>query len=161
MEKLKIYLETSVFSFYHEEREYGDYPKYKAQVREVFERIKAGEYEPFASIFVMDEIVKEKNAEKSEKMRSLVSDYDIAFLEVTDEVARMAALYIQEGAISPAWKTDAFHIAIATVHGLDLIVSLNFTHIVRIWTIDRVRRVNKREGYQGIGIYKPSEVLEL
>jgi len=49
----------------------------------------------------------------------------------------------------------------ATVNGLDFIVSLNFTHIVRTWTIERVRRVNKREGYQGIGIYKPEEVLEL
>jgi predicted nucleic acid-binding protein len=161
MEKMKIYLETSVFSFYHETREYGEYPIFKAQVRGIFERIKAGEYEPFTSIFVMDEITKEKDIEKLEKMRSLISYYDITFLEVTDEVVRIAALYIQEEAISPAWETDALHIAMATVHGLDLIVSLNFTHIVRVWTIDRVRRVNKREGYQGIGIYKPSEVLEL
>jgi len=161
MEKLKIYLETSIFSFYHETREYGEYPKFKTQVRELFERIKTGEFEPFTSIFVMNEIIKEKDPEKLEKMRNLVSDYGITFLEVTDEVARIAALYIQEGAISPAWETDALHIAMAAVHGLDLIVSLNFTHIVRIWTIDRVRRVNKRESYQGIGIYRPSEVLEL
>jgi hypothetical protein len=59
------------------------------------------------------------------------------------------------------WETDAAHIAITTVNGLDFIVSLNFNHIVRPWTIERVRRVNKREGYQGIGIYKPAEVLEL
>ena len=161
MENTKIYLETSIFSFYHEMREHGEYPKFKAQVREIFERIKAGEYEPYTSIFVMDEITKEKDPEKLEKMRSLISDYGITFLEVTDEVARLASLYIEEGAISPAWETDALHIAMATVHGLDLIVSLNFTHIVRIWTIDRVRRVNKRENYQGIGIYRPSEVLEL
>ncbi|MCL2382590.1 MAG: hypothetical protein FWC64_13545, partial [Treponema sp.] len=62
---------------------------------------------------------------------------------------------------SPAYETDALHIAITTVSGLDFIVSLNFTHIVRTWTIERVRRVNKREGYQGIGIYNPAEVLEL
>ena len=161
MEKLKIYLETSIFSFYHETREYGEYPKFKAQVRELFDRIRTGEFEPFTSIFVMDEIAKEKDAEKFEGMKSLISDYGITFLEVTDEVDRISAQYIQEGAISPAWETDALHIAMATVHGLDLIVSLNFTHIVRLWTIDRVRRVNKREGYQGIGIYKPSEVLEI
>ena len=34
-------------------------------------------------------------------------------------------------------------------------------HIARPWTIEHVRRVNKREGYQGIGIYTPREVLEL
>jgi hypothetical protein len=48
-----------------------------------------------------------------------------------------------------------------TINGLDFIVSLNFTHIARPWTVERVRRVNVREGYQGIGIYKPMEVLEL
>jgi len=30
MEKPKIYLETTVFSFYHESREHGEYPKFKA-----------------------------------------------------------------------------------------------------------------------------------
>jgi hypothetical protein len=161
VDKPRIYLETTVFSFYHEAREYGEYPKYKAEVRKVFERIKTGEFEPYTSIFVMDEIAKEKNTEKWESMRELVAEYDITFLEVTDEAERMAELYIQEGAISPTWETDAAHIAMATVNGLDFIVSLNFTHIVRTWTIERVRRVNKREGYQGIGIYKPEEVLEL
>jgi len=161
MEKPKIYLETTIFSFYHETREYGEYPKYKAQVREIFERIKAGEFEPYTSIFVMDEITKEKNTEKLGKIQELIAEHDINFLEVTDEADRIAGLYVEEGAISPTWETDAAHIAMATVNGLDFIVSLNFTHIVRTWTIERVRRVNKREGYQGIGIYKPEEVLEL
>jgi hypothetical protein len=44
---------------------------------------------------------------------------------------------------------------------LDFIVSLNFTHIVRPWTIEKARRVNMREKYQAIGIYKPAEVLEI
>jgi len=161
MEKPRIYLETTVFSFYHETREYGEYPKYKTQVREIFERIKAGEFEPYTSIFVMDEIENEKNAEKLEKIRKLIAKHDLTFLEITDEADRMAKLYVQEGAVSPTWETDAAHIAMATVNGLDFIVSLNFTHIVRPWTIERVRRVNRREGYQGIGIYKPEEVLEL
>jgi hypothetical protein len=70
-------------------------------------------------------------------------------------------LYVQEKAISPAWETDAVHIAIATVSGLDFIVNLNFTYIARPWTIERVRRVNRREGYPSIGIDKPAEVLAI
>jgi hypothetical protein len=56
---------------------------------------------------------------------------------------------------------DAAYIAMTTVNGLDFIVNLNFTHIAKAWTIDRIRRVNRREGYQGIGIYKPAEVLKI
>ena len=59
------------------------------------------------------------------------------------------------------WTTDATHIATATYYGLDFIVSLNFSHIVRPWTIERVRLVNWREKYHAIGIYKPSEVLAI
>ena len=161
MDKLKIYLETTMFSFFYEERQDGKYPIYKSQVREVFQRIKTGEYEPFTSPLTLEEIAKERDQAKRDRMGTLAAEYGIKVLDESDEAKRLAALYIQEEAIPDAYETDAVHIALATVNGLDFIVSLNFTHIVRPWTIERVRRVNKREGYQGIGIYKPSEVLEL
>jgi len=66
-----------------------------------------------------------------------------------------------KGTIVPITRTDAVHIAITTLNGLDFIVSLNFTHIARLWTIEKVRQVNAREKYKGIGIYKPAEVLEI
>jgi hypothetical protein len=161
MDKLKIYLETTMFSFYYETREFSPYPEYKGQVRRVFDRIKAGMYEPYTSAYVTREISNETNPEKREKMEGLAKEYGIRFLEETDDVGRLAALYIQEKAIPAAYELDATHIAITAANGLDFIVSLNFEHIVRPWTIERVRRVNIREGYKGIGIYRPVEVLEL
>jgi hypothetical protein len=94
-------------------------------------------------------------------MLALVSEYGIRVLFPTGETQRLTEMYIREELVSPAWETDAAHIAMTAVNGLDFIVSLNFTHITRPWTIERVRRVNFREGYKPIGIYKPSEVLEL
>jgi hypothetical protein len=104
MEKPKIYLETTRFSLYHEERTAPQHLGHKALVRRIFDLIKAGEYEPFTSTYA-------------------------------DEERRLAALYVQEKAISPAYTTDAAHIAITAVNGLDFIVSLNFTHIARPWTM--------------------------
>jgi len=130
----KIYLETTMFSFYHEKR---------------------------TSPYTIREINNEPDYEKREKMKALISEYNIVILPINEEIERLAALYVQEKAIAFAWTTDAAHIAIATYNGLDFIVSLNFTHIVRPWTIERVRLVNKRENYQAIGIYKPMEVLEI
>jgi predicted nucleic acid-binding protein len=123
--------------------------------------IKAGEYEPYTSSRATDEIENEPNLEKQEKMASLIAEYGIKFLDVTDEVKRLTNLDIQAKAISPHYETDAAHIAVAAANGLDFIVSLNFTHIVRPWTIECVRRVNSRELYKGIGIYKPQEALEI
>jgi hypothetical protein len=160
MTPARVYLETTMFSFYYETREFPPYPEYKAQVRRIFDMVKAGVYEPFTSLYALNEIAKEADREKRGKMTALVTEYGVKVLDETDEVTRMTTLYIQEGTVSPAWTTDAAHIAMTTVNGLDFIVSLNFTHIARPWTVERVRRVNRREGYQGIGIYRPSEVLE-
>ncbi|GHV18253.1 hypothetical protein FACS189493_7370 [Spirochaetia bacterium] len=157
----KIYLETTMFSFYYETRQEPHYQEYKAQVRQIFDQIKAGKYEPYTSPYATDEIEGEKDPVKREKMKGLIREYGVTVLERTEEVERLAALYIQEKAISPEWAADAAHIAITVISGLDFIVSLNFTHIARPWTIEMVRRVNGREEYKGVGIYKPAEVLEL
>jgi len=156
-----IYLETTIFSFFYEERGYGEYPVYKAQVRKLFDLIKSGEYKPYTSPVTLQEIAREMDQKKREKMAALVVEYNVTVLDETDEISRIAALYIQEKAISSGWETDAAHIAMTTVNGLDFIVSLNFTHIARPWTIEKVRQVNMREGYNPIGIYKPAEVLEI
>jgi hypothetical protein len=156
----KIYLETTMFSFYYEKRTHGRYQELKRQVHQIFDRIKAGDYEPYTSLYTMREIDNEKDRGKREQMAALIPEYGVKVLDETDEADQLAALYIQEKAISRAWETDAAHIAIAAINGLDFIVSLNFTHIARPWTVERVRRVNAREGYKGLGIYKPVEVLE-
>ena len=43
---------------------------------------------------------------------------------------------------------------------MDIIVSWNFKHIVKRKTIIMTALVNNREGYKGIDIYSPSEVVE-
>jgi hypothetical protein len=149
-----------MFSFYYGQETTPEYRQYKADTWAVFDRIKAGEYEAFTSPLATDELTDEPDEEKRQKMLSLIPEYGVKVLFPTDETQRLTELYIREEVVSPAWETDAAHIAITTVNGLD-IVSLNFTHIVRPWTIERVRRVNFQEGYKPIGIYKPAEVLEL
>ena len=156
-----IYLETTMFSFFYGSESTPEYKQYKVDTRAVFELIKSGKYEVFTSHLAIDELTNEPDSKKKEQMLALIPEYNISILASTDETQRLTDLYLQEEVVSTAWKTDASHIAITTVNGLDFIVSLNFTHIARPWTVERVRRVNFREGYKPIGIYKPSEVLEL
>jgi hypothetical protein len=157
----KIYLETTMFSFYYEERNRPGYLVLKEQTRKVFDLLKTGQYEAYSSSLATDEIIKEPNVEKREKMASLITEFDIKLLEETDKVKRLAELYLLEKVVPESEPIDAAHIAITAANGLDFIVSLNFEHIVRPWTIERVRRINLREGYDPIGIYKPVEVLAL
>jgi hypothetical protein len=157
----KVYLETTMFSMYHGQEATPEYRQHKADARALFDLIKSGKYEPYTSIYAIEEIDTEPDEEKREKMRGLIPEYGVKVLDSMPEIERIADLYIQERAIPESHPIDADHIAITTVNGLDFIVSFNFTHIARPWTIERVRRVNGREGYKGIGIYRPAEVLEL
>jgi hypothetical protein len=94
-------------------------------------------------------------------MKSLVAEYKVKMLPASAGIDRLAALYVAEGAVPAGYPEDALHIVMTTMYGLDFIVSLNFEHIARPWTVERVRRVNIREGYKEIAIYRPAEVLAL
>ena len=51
-------------------------------------------------------------------------------------------------------------IAIASVHGLDCVLSYNFQHINKLKTKILTERVNRAEGYKGIVICTSREVLD-
>jgi hypothetical protein len=51
----KIYLETTMFNFYFTSDKPG-YRVLKGQVHQIFDLIKAGEYEPYTSVYVVEEL---------------------------------------------------------------------------------------------------------
>jgi hypothetical protein len=69
-------------------------------------------------------------------------------------------VYVSAGVIPAKYATDAFHIATATVAGLDYIISLNFKHIVKHKTIFETEVINTREGFKRVFIHTPAEVID-
>jgi len=51
------------------------------------------------------------------------------------------------------------HIAIASVYGLDAIISWNFKHMVKLRTRREVKAVNLLLGYKEVEIISPQEVI--
>jgi hypothetical protein len=49
--------------------------------------------------------------------------------------------------IPPRYTEDARHIAIATCHEMDVLLSWNFKHLANIKKQTEVRAVNERNGY--------------
>ena len=75
-----------------------------------------------------------------------------------DEADQLATQYIQEGAVTEASRADAEHIAVATVQRVDMLVSWNFEHIVRLSRIRAFNAVNLKLGYPALEIRSPLEV---
>lgn len=154
MRMLKIYLETTIFNYYFD-KERDAHP----DTVKLFKEIKAGKYQAFTSVYVLKEL---RNAptEKADKMLALIDKYGITTLGFSSEAEELAMVYVNEGIIPVKYSTDGVHIAVATVNDLDMILSLNFRHIVRKKTIELTEFVNLREGYRKVWIYTPMEVVD-
>jgi len=155
MRTQKVYLETTLFNFYVDEGR-GDA---QTDTVKLFKEIAAGKYEAYTSDYVIDELALAPN-EKREKMISLLSEYKIKVLEPDAEASRLADKYVLEGVIPQRYRADGLHIAIAAVYGLDLIISMNFQHIVKHKTEKMTGAINTLNGYRAVEIVSPMEVVE-
>ena len=151
-----IYLETTIFNFPFTD----DAPYYQADTLKLFEEIKAEKFQPFTSEYALRELEITKDAEKLTKMKALITDYRVTVIPASTEIERLAEVYVLAGIIPEKFKTDALHIAAATVAGHDFIVSLNFRHIVKHKTMIETEIINAREGYKRLFIHTPAEVID-
>jgi hypothetical protein len=151
----KLFLETTTFNFFF----YGKGKEKQAYTKRLFAEIADGKCKAYTSDYVINELKKD-TAERFKAMYSLVGKYDIDVMPTTAEIARIGALYIKKGIIPEKYDDDALHIAAATVKGLDFVISYNYNHIVKLKTIIGTGLINRREGYQQVGLSTPKEILD-
>lgn len=151
----KVYIETSVFNFVFAD----DAPDKRNDTLSLFEEIRRGKYRPYTSDYVLGELVQAQEPKRSE-MLALIQQYNMVLIPSSNEILQLAEVYVAEGIVPQKYKTDALHIAAATVIDLDLIISYNFRHIVKLKTVTMTEIVNLREGYKRIGIFSPTEVID-
>ena len=72
----------------------------------------------------------------------------LPLLEISQPVLLFAQKIIKSGLLPVEADRDAAHIATATVHQLDALLSLNFRHLVNASIQMRLRRLALREGYE-------------
>jgi hypothetical protein len=125
----------------------------------LFKEIRVGKYVGYTSGEVIRELAKAP-AEKYAKMFALIAEHSITVLPVGDEAETLADIYVAEGIIPERFRPDGLHIAIAAVNDLDMIVSMNFKHIVKRKTIKMTANVNTLNGYRAVEIYSPMEVID-
>ncbi|MFH0793114.1 MAG: PIN domain-containing protein [bacterium] len=77
----------------------------------------------------------------------------------SDQADDLAQAYLDHGIIGPGSRSDALHVALASVGGADVLVSWNFKHVVNLGKIRLFNAVNLEQGYGLIEIRTPKEVL--
>jgi hypothetical protein len=80
-------------------------------------------------------------------------------IELTQEAVQLANIYIEEKVVGKTSLEDCRHIAMATIHKVDVLASWNFKHIVNLDRIKGYNSVNLKFGYQMIEIRSPKDLI--
>ncbi|NUN98892.1 MAG: hypothetical protein HUU16_22295 [Candidatus Omnitrophica bacterium] len=150
MRKLRVYVDTSVMGGCFD-------PEFSAASKALMEMIRTGEVVLIASDLLAIEL-----SGAPPNIRDLVAGLPKANVEtvsMNEETERLRDAYLRSGVVGQASASDAHHIAIATVHHADMIVSWNFKHIVHHDKIRGYNAVNLMENYHPIAIHSPPEVI--
>ena len=84
----------------------------------------------------------------------------LPLLDVTTEAAELAATLIERVPLPPHAAADAAHIAVATVHAVDFLVTWNVAHIANAALRRRVEDVCRAQGYSTPILCTPDELME-
>ena len=148
--KLKIYIDTSVFSACFDERALD-----RKSLTEEFWKSR-DRHDCSTSELGVEEISQTPDIQMREKMRSLLRGMKV--IAVTEEMQNLAEKYILMGAFTGTMYNDAVHVASATLSGQDVLVSWNFRHLVNRRRRAMVCNINTAASLPAIDIVSPPEL---
>jgi predicted nucleic acid-binding protein len=124
--KSRVYLETTIPS-YLTSRPSRDLiiAGHQQVTREWWEK-RRGAFRLYISQLVVDEATAGDLGAARERLKAL---QDLPLLDITPEVTELAIGILASGKIPRKAATDAAHIAVAAVHGMDFLVTWNCVHI--------------------------------
>lgn len=151
MKKQRFYFVTSVFG--------GVFDKeFQDTTLLLFERVISGKI-----ICVFSDLIESELANAPLRVKEYFSKLPKENLEkviVDDEILLLATKYIDENVVGKTSFDDCVHIASATIHKADALISWNFKHIVNLYRIRGYNSINIRFNYQPLEIRSPKEIIE-
>lgn len=145
--KTRLYLDTSIPSAFFDTSK----PMRQLITQKWFENEASG-FELYISTLTIEEVNRTGNPEKLLNIRRLLTKSNVTLLDLTDTAIALGEYYMHGGAIPLSEPEDAYHIAVATVNGIETLASWNFKHIVSINPIRKIHQINLKNGYQIIEI---------
>jgi predicted nucleic acid-binding protein len=113
-------------------------------------------YTLVVSQIVVDECSAGDTSAASERLALIA---DIPILAVSPDARQLADRLMESHGIPASEPRDALHIAIATVNGIEYLVTLNFTHIANAETRATIEQACRDCGYAPPLICSPDELL--
>jgi predicted nucleic acid-binding protein len=149
MKTSRIYLDTSVIGGCHD-KEFAPWSN------GLMKDFRLRNFIPIISDLIFEEL--NLAPEPVKKTLRQLTELDPEIIEINDDSLNLAEIYLDRKILTPKYRDDARHIALATVANVDVLVSWNFKHIVHYDKIRLFNAVNIEQGLKTIDIYSPREV---
>ncbi len=150
-----VYVETSVISYYTAAPSRDIVTAARQSItREWWEETKE-RFDVYISVLVIEE-AQAGDAEAAQRRQQAMSGLPI--LEINDAAEQLAKHLVGNKVIPETSAEDALHIALATVHGMDFLLTWNFRHINNAEMKVRIGAVIESLGYECPTICSPEEL---
>ena len=152
-----IYVETTIPGFYFETRPGAQMQARREWTREWWDPALLTE-SLVTSPAVLDELGRAPEPKRSDTLTLLGS---LPLLEISHDVKHLVHIYIGHKIMPSDTGGDALHLALATFHECDILVSWNCRHIANASKAGHIRTINARLGYKTPLLITPYELLEI
>lgn len=140
--KKRIYIDTSIPSSYYTLRTDED-----ALAKQRMTRHWWGEYANQLSLtsstIVIEELIRGKG-EATQMRRALIESIEL--LPITDRILQIARIYTDRLIMPQDPHGDALHVAIASFHNVDAILTWNLAHIANPNKVHLIQQINRELG---------------
>jgi predicted nucleic acid-binding protein len=156
MPKPRIYVDTTIPSMYHSRRTDPKLVAWRSVTR-AWWKLALGSCELLTSPAVLRELVRGRSDLVPERLEMLK---DLELLLPDDDIDRTAALYVRHKTMPSDLQGDALHLALASHHNCDVLVTWNYHHLANPNKLNRIRMLNIELGLSVPRILTPEQLLE-
>jgi predicted nucleic acid-binding protein len=152
----RVYLETTIPSYLTSRSSRDLIIAGHQQVTREWGEMRGDAFQLYISQLVVDEARAGDPFAARERLKVLQG---LPLLDITPEVTELASGILATGIIPRKAATDAAHIAIAAVHGMDFLVTWNCVHIANAANAKALARICREHAFECPVICTPEELM--
>ena len=150
--KCRVYIETTIPSFYYEVRTEPEMVARRDWTREWWDGYRS-QYDLFTSEAVIDELERGEFPNQRDALALLDT---VPLLDIEQGLEDIVEAYVRHRLMPVDPAGDALHLALASVHKCDFLLTWNCRHLANANKFPQIRRVNGV-----LGLFVPSLVTPL
>jgi predicted nucleic acid-binding protein len=152
----RVYIETTIPSFYHTERTTPEMVVRRDWTREWWD-LHRHEYEVVSRAAVLEELT-DADQPQRDKMLAMLRDLEVLSVELV--ITEIVDSYIEHRVMPSDPRGDALHLALASFHKCDYLVTWNCKHLANARKFQHIRVVNAMLGLFIPTLITPLQLLE-